>query len=151
MSGEYQPTPRGRILLVEDDPDTARFILHVLGDRAGFDIEHAPTPVAALRRIGSGRWDLVITDVEMPDMTGIELLAELRREGITVPFGFVTSESAGEIRRRALEVGADFVVTKPFTGDDLSRQLDLALGGGGQGSTVGTGITGEEQTVADGT
>jgi two-component system chemotaxis response regulator CheY len=108
--------------------------------KAGYDSNEmieADNGVAALDRIKESQIDLVVSDWNMPDMTGIELLAELRREGIKVPFGFVTSESAGEIRRRALDAGADFIVTKPFTGDDLCRAVEEALGGSGNGTTAG--------------
>ncbi len=81
MGREHHPSPRGRILLVEDDPDTARFISRVLQKRGGFDVEHAPNPPAALPRLGAERWDLVITDIEMPDMTGIELLETAAPQG----------------------------------------------------------------------
>ncbi|HUZ25581.1 MAG TPA: PIG-L family deacetylase [Streptosporangiaceae bacterium] len=91
MGTEYEPTPRGRILLVEDDPDTARFIMHVLGDRAGFDIERVPDPAVALPRIGPEHWDLLIIDIEMPDMTGIELLETARRQAPALPVAVITA------------------------------------------------------------
>jgi two-component system, chemotaxis family, chemotaxis protein CheY len=139
-------------ILVVDDSKAMRMIVLRELRKAGYDTGQAveaDNGLTALDKIRAGGVELVLSDWNMPDMSGIELLAELRREGIAVPFGFVTSESAGEIRRRALEVGADFVVTKPFTGDDLSRQVDLALGGGGEGSGEGAGAAGKEQTVAD--
>lgn len=139
-------------ILVVDDSKAMRMI--VLRDlrNAGFDTGHAveaDNGLTALDKIRAGGVELVLSDWNMPDMTGIELLAELRREGITVPFGFVTSESAGEIRRRALEGGADFVVTKPFKADDLSREVDRALRGGGQGCTGCTVVPGQDMTTAD--
>lgn len=107
--------------------------------KAGYDSDsmiEADNGLAALERIKEDNIELVVSDWNMPDMSGIDLLLALRREGIKVPFGFVTSESAGEIRRKALDAGADFIVTKPFTGDDLSSAVDQAMGGsaGGGGS-----------------
>src|SRR2546430_16267895 len=69
----------GRILLVEDDPITARFTSHVLSNRGGFEVSHAAEPAQALTMVKDEAWDLVLTDVEMPGMTGIEVLEQLRR------------------------------------------------------------------------
>jgi two-component system response regulator HydG len=129
MSAEYQPTPRGRILLVEDDPDTARFIMHVLG-RAGFEIEHAPSPVVALPRIGPERWDLVITDIEMPDMTGIELLEALRQQAPALPVAVITAHVSVDNNLGALRGRADDFLRKPLRPDELIASVTALLARG---------------------
>src|SRR5205814_7444557 len=68
----------GRIMVVDDDVVTARFMTHVLGKRGGFEVCHAPDPRSALAMARTQPWDLVITDVEMPGMSGLELLRALR-------------------------------------------------------------------------
>ena len=78
MPREHHPSPRGRILLVEDDPDTARFISSVLEKRGGYQVEHAPSPPAALPRLDAERWDLIITDIEMPQIDGFAFAAAAR-------------------------------------------------------------------------
>jgi LmbE family N-acetylglucosaminyl deacetylase len=141
MSSDYQPRPDGRILLVEDDPDSARFIQHVLGGRAGFEIEHAPDPASALPRIGPERWDLIITDIEMPDMTGIEMLETVRRQAPALPVVVITAHATlgntlGRLRGRA-----DDFLQKPLRPDSLitavsnliargrdAREVVLAIG-----------------------
>jgi len=129
MGTEYQPTPRGRILLVEDDPDTARFIMHVLG-RAGFDLEHAPDPTVALPRIGPERWDLVITDIEMPDMTGIELLETLRREAPALPVAVITAHVTVDNTLGALRARADEFLQKPLRPDALVATVTALISRG---------------------
>jgi LmbE family N-acetylglucosaminyl deacetylase/ActR/RegA family two-component response regulator len=119
MTREYQPTARGRILLVEDDPDTARFITRVLTARAGFEVEHASSPAAALPRIGPERWDLVITDIEMPDMTGIELLETLRQAAATLPVMVITAHATIDNTIGALRSRADEFLRKPLRPDAL--------------------------------
>jgi LmbE family N-acetylglucosaminyl deacetylase/ActR/RegA family two-component response regulator len=133
MNGPYQPSPRGRILLVEDDPDTARFILHVLGSRAGFDIEHAPSPAAALPRIGPERWDLVITDIEMPDMTGIELLETLRRQAPALPVAVITAHVTVDNTLGALRGRADDFLEKPLKPDALISSVTTLISRGRAG------------------
>jgi two-component system, chemotaxis family, chemotaxis protein CheY len=93
-----------------------------------YDIVEAHCGTAALAAIRAGGVDLVLSDWNMPEMSGIELLESLRRERWTGPLGFITSESGRATRIRAYQAGASFVVTKPFTGDSLSRQVTHALG-----------------------
>jgi two-component system response regulator HydG len=152
--GEFQPGPRGRILLVEDDPDTARFILHVLGSRAGFDIEHAPSPVHALPRVGPEHWDLVITDIEMPDMTGLELLETLGRQAPGLPVVVITAHASVDNAVGALRSRADEFLTKPLRPDSLTaavaglverrrsgREVVLAVGAHPDDVEIGAGGT----------
>ena len=56
----------GRILVVEDDLVTGKFLTHLLGERGGFDVTHTPDPALALARASSESWDLVLTDVRCP-------------------------------------------------------------------------------------
>jgi two-component system chemotaxis response regulator CheY len=118
-----------RVLVVDDSRAMRMIIRREL--RTGidlYDIVEADCGTAALAAIRAGGVDLVLSDWNMPEMTGIELLESLRRERWTGPLGFITSESGRATRIRAYQAGASFVVTKPFTGDSLSRQVTHALG-----------------------
>src|SRR6266536_1661476 len=70
---------RARILVVEDDPEAALFLVHVLANRCRFEVIHTADPVTALRLAAGEHWDLVVTDLDMPGMTGLELLGALRQ------------------------------------------------------------------------
>src|SRR3712207_4627202 len=59
--------------------------------------------------------DLVLSDWNMPEMSGFELLTDIRRNSVNVKFGFVTTEGTAEMRAAATEAGALFMITKPFT------------------------------------
>lgn len=138
-------------ILVVDDSRAMRMIVLRELRKAGLDrvgTVEADNGRSALEVVRSEPVDLVLSDWNMPDMTGIEFLCELRREGFKVPFGFVTSESSGEVRRRAIDSGADFVVVKPFQGDDLCREVTVALGGSESGGGTGA-VPGAPETVAD--
>lgn len=119
MASDYQPSSRGRVLVVEDDPDSARFITHVLRAKGGFDVEHEPVPAAALPRIGPEHWDLIITDIEMPDMTGIELLETLRRRAPALPVVVITAHATVDNTVGALRARADEFLEKPLRPDTL--------------------------------
>jgi LmbE family N-acetylglucosaminyl deacetylase/ActR/RegA family two-component response regulator len=141
MSREHHPSPRGRILLVEDDPDTARFITHVLSSRAGFHVEHAPSPRAALPRLAAERWDLVITDIEMPDMTGIELLESLRRAAPALPVAVITAHVTVDNALGALRARADDFMQKPLRPDSLVSSVSALIerGRGGRETVLAIG------------
>jgi two-component system response regulator HydG len=79
MSTKSPASSRGRILVVEDDPEAALFAVHVLANRGQFDVTHTADPAVALRLAAEQDWDLVLTDMEMPGMTGLELLEALRQ------------------------------------------------------------------------
>lgn len=118
-------------MLVVDDSKAMRMIVVRELKRGGFDgdeIVQADSGMAALDLLGAGDFDFVVSDWNMPGMTGMELLSKLRANGSSVHFGFVTSESATSTQEDALKAGADFFVTKPFTGADLAQRIGNALG-----------------------
>ncbi|MCU4185659.1 response regulator [Acidiferrimicrobium sp. IK] len=135
-------------ILVVDDSKAMRMIVRRELRKAGYDnVVEAENGAAALQTITGGGVELVLSDWNMPEMNGIELLNSVRDAGNRVAFGFVTSEAAVEIRLQAFEAGASFVIIKPFTSDDLAHQITLALGTGGQDDAKVAG--GSEQTVAE--
>jgi LmbE family N-acetylglucosaminyl deacetylase len=106
--------PRGRVLLVEDDFEAASFAIQVLAVRNGFEVVHTADPAVALRLAGSESWDLVLTDVEMPGMTGIELLEALRRTDPFLPVAVVTAHATVDVAVGALRNRADDFQEKPL-------------------------------------
>jgi CheY-like chemotaxis protein len=82
---------RGRILVVEDDPEAAEFFRHVLVTRGRFEVTHTSDPVTALALAAAQCWDLLLTDLDLPGMTGLELLAALRPMTPRLPAMVVTA------------------------------------------------------------
>ncbi|MDY7101968.1 MAG: response regulator [Actinomycetota bacterium] len=114
-----------RILIV-DDSRAMRMIVTRTLRQSGYksaEFSEAEDGAKALAAIQDDCPDLVLSDWNMPEMSGIELLRALREEGINVPFGFVTSEGTPEMRAQAMEAGAKFLIAKPFTADDFDRAL----------------------------
>ncbi|HEY4853322.1 MAG TPA: response regulator [Streptosporangiaceae bacterium] len=109
----------GRVLVVEDDLVTARFLTHVLGDRGGFDVTHTADPAIALKRASSETWDLVLTDVEMPGMTGLQLLEALRRLAPDLPVAVMTANASLDYAVGALRSRADEFLQKPVKPEQL--------------------------------
>jgi LmbE family N-acetylglucosaminyl deacetylase/CheY-like chemotaxis protein len=104
----------GRILVVEDDGVSALFVTHVLTKRANFEVVHAADPVEALDWARSQPWDLVLTDVEMPGMTGLELLEALRRASPDLPVVVMTAHVSVDFAVRALRGHANEFLQKPI-------------------------------------
>ncbi len=118
-----------RILIVDDSKAMRTIVIRTLR-QAGFGthtLEEAPNGVEALKAIKASPPDLVLSDWNMPDMSGIELLLALRAQGVRVKFGFVTSEGSLEMHKKAMEAGALFLVTKPFTAESLQQALKPVL------------------------
>ena len=118
-----------RILIVDDSKAMRMMVTRALRQAAGRNhtFEEASDGAAALEAIRASAPDLVLSDWNMPKMSGIELLETLRASGPDVKFGFVTSEGSGEMRERALKAGALFVMTKPFTPEAFQRALEGVL------------------------
>jgi two-component system chemotaxis response regulator CheY len=113
-------------ILIVDDSRAMRTIVKRHVAQAGFDaaeIVEAENGRDALDAIRASAPDVVLSDWNMPEMTGIELLEALRAEGVTVPLGFVTSESSPDFKERAFDAGAAFMITKPFGAEDFTRCL----------------------------
>jgi two-component system chemotaxis response regulator CheY len=114
-------------ILVADDSRVMRQIVIRTLRQAGYDdhdIVEAEDGRDALDKVTSEKPDLVLSDWNMPNMTGIECLQALRSAGSTVPFGFVTSEGSAEMRERAANAGALFLIAKPFNEDTFKDVLD---------------------------
>ena len=86
--------PPGRILVVEDDAEAAFYAVYVLTTMGHFEVAHTPDPAVALRRASSEPWDLVLTDLDMPGMSGLELLGALRQAVPALPVAVITAHVA---------------------------------------------------------
>src|SRR5882724_12795963 len=109
-----------RILIVDDDDLALEMLRHTLV-RAGYDVETAPNGRAALEILRQGRTRLVISDWEMPEMTGIELCEEIRRGELDgyVYVILLTSHTESDSIVAGMSAGADDFVAKPFNSAEL--------------------------------
>ena len=112
-----------RILVVEDDPKTARFL------KQGLEEEGHAVDVAADGDEGAylghlNPYDLIILDIHLPKRNGLQLSAELRREGVGVPILMLTGRDSTPDVIRGLNAGADDYLTKPFDFDELVARVN---------------------------
>jgi two-component system alkaline phosphatase synthesis response regulator PhoP len=115
-----------RILVVDDEAHLADGIRENLAAE-GYDTAVAYDGEAGFSAASGDRFDLVIVDVMMPKMDGLEVCASLRREGIQTPVLFLTVKDAPEDRVRGFEVGGDDYLTKPFHLKELLLRVAAIL------------------------
>jgi two-component system chemotaxis response regulator CheY len=114
-------------ILVVDDSMAMRLIVMKTLREAGFeghDIEQAADGEIALEKIKEDMPDLILCDWNMPNMTGPELLQVLTDENMKPTFGFVTTEATSEMLTKANDLGADFLIAKPFTPETFEAKLN---------------------------
>ena len=125
-------SPRGSMkILIVDDSKAMRMIVRRTLRQAGFGdhaVSEANNGKEALDAVRQSVPDLILSDWNMPEMSGIELLDSLRAQGVSVKFGFVTTERTPEMRARAAESGAAFLIVKPFTPEDFKEALTPLVG-----------------------
>ncbi len=118
--GASQPDcPQGQILLIDDDPALGGFLSRVLRSRGGYEVTHELDPAAALRRVDEQDWDLLITDIEMPGMTGLELLERVRQRRPSLPVAVLTGHATVDYAVSALRSAAAEFLEKPITAEHL--------------------------------
>jgi two-component system chemotaxis response regulator CheY len=118
-------------ILIADDSRVMRQIVTRTLRQAGFggyDLVEAADGQEAFDATIAQKPDLILSDWNMPRLTGYDVLRQLRANGVTVPFGFITSEGTPEMRQAAEDAGALFLITKPFTADTFRDALDSILG-----------------------
>jgi two-component system chemotaxis response regulator CheY len=117
-------------ILVADDSRAMRMIVIRTLRQAGFaghEIIEAENGKEALEKAAAKRVDLILSDWNMPEMTGIEFLRALRSNGVGTPFCFVTSEGSEEMREQAAVAGAVGLIAKPFTAEAFADALSAVV------------------------
>jgi two-component system chemotaxis response regulator CheY len=117
-------------ILVVDDFATMRKVIRNLLKQAGYEnVSEAEDGVAALKILKSAKIDFVISDWNMPNMTGIELLRAVRSDSelSTLPFLMVTAESLKENVVEAVKSGVSNYIVKPFTAEVLGEKIDKIM------------------------
>ncbi|MBK6779597.1 MAG: response regulator transcription factor [Gemmatimonadetes bacterium] len=115
-----------KILLVEDDRTVGQYVHRGLTEQ-GFQVELVADGAEALESATHGSFDLLVLDLRLPGMTGLEVLRTLRDRGNTMPILVLTAQDALDFKVQALRSGADDYVTKPFAFEELLARVE-ALG-----------------------
>ncbi len=114
-----------RVLVVEDSPTMRQLIVFALKRIRNLHIEEAGDGVGGLKKLSAQKFDLVVTDINMPIMDGLKLVSLIRNDPQykDIPVVVITTEGATEDRDRALALGANEYITKPI---QTARILEVA-------------------------
>jgi two-component system chemotaxis response regulator CheY len=117
-------------LVVEDSPTMRQLIVFALSRVKGLTCVEADDGVDALKKLGAQRFDIIITDINMPVMDGLKLVKRIRTDEThrNVPIMIITTEGAEEDRQRALALGANCYVAKPIQAPQVINKVKELLG-----------------------
>ncbi len=117
-------------ILTVDDSTSVRMTTRLALTGAGYKVTEAVDGLDGLTKAKGARFDMVVTDLNMPNMDGLKMIEEMRRlpNQVGVPILFLTTESNPEIKNRAKAAGATGWLTKPFEPDQLVRLVKKVLG-----------------------
>ncbi|RQO80482.1 chemotaxis response regulator CheY [Acidovorax sp. FJL06] len=118
-----------RFLIVDDFSTMRRIVRNLLKESGFSDADEAEDGVAALNKLRNGKFDFVVTDINMPNMNGFQLLAEIKKDDKLkhLPVLMVTAEARKEDIVMAAQNGAAGYIVKPFTKATLEEKVTLIL------------------------
>jgi len=114
------------ILIVDDDP-SLRDMLNIILKKEGYRVQCADAARAALDILKADKADLVISDIKMPDLSGIELLKKIKGIDPTIPVIMITAYASTADAVEAMKLGAENYITKPFNIEELKVVVNRAL------------------------
>lgn len=122
--------PELNALVVEDSPMMRQLLVFALSRVKQLRITEADDGVDGLRKLAGGKFDIILTDINMPIMDGLKLVKRVRTDPIhkDVPIVIITTESAEEDRQRALSLGANAYITKPIQAPQVIAKVKELLG-----------------------
>jgi two-component system OmpR family response regulator len=115
-----------KVLVVEDEVKVANFIMRGL-EEEGYTVEVAEDGKKGLDLIRSKAYDIVLLDLMIPEIDGLEVLKEMRRDEIETPVLIITAKSTKEDVIKGLDTGSDDYLTKPFSFDELLARIRALL------------------------
>ena len=113
------------ILIVEDSSSVRNFIAAILENDLGADIVQAANGMEAMKVLPQHRFDVILTDINMPEINGLELISFLKRHPAyqAIPVVIISTEASRQDRERGLELGATAYITKPFNEQLLADEV----------------------------
>jgi len=123
--------PEYNFLVVEDSPTMRQLITFALKRITGSKIVEANDGIDALKKLSSQKFDIILTDINMPIMDGLKLVSMVRNDPVhkAIPIIIITTEGADEDRKRGLALGANAYIAKPIQTTDLLNVVNQIISG----------------------
>lgn len=128
-------------VLVVDDEESLRDLVASALRFAGYEVSSVPNGFDALRALKAGAVDLVVLDVNLPDIDGFEVCRRMRRDGDLTPVVFLTARGEADDLRAGFGHGGDDYLTKPFSLEELGLRIEAVLRRSRRGDTPGSRLT----------
>lgn len=116
-----------RILVVDDEPNMLRLLKTILMDKTGYEVTTTNNPLEVSKMLQEDHYDLVITDLKMPLVDGIDLIGIVKGIDATMPIIVITAYGTIETAEEAIQKGAYDFITKPFRKETILITIKRAL------------------------
>lgn len=116
-----------KILIVDDEPDMLKLLSMIIREKTQYEVTTTNNPIEALELAKKGGFDLVIADLKMPGLDGIELLDAIKKVDEDIPVIIITAYGTVESAEEAMEKGGFDFITKPFRKEHILFTIDKAL------------------------
>jgi DNA-binding NtrC family response regulator len=126
LSDSPRETPRGRVLVVDDEADIRESLEYLLA-REGYSVDTAPNAAEGLRLAGSGDYDVILLDLMMPDRSGMDVLRDIRQRDRETPVFVITAYGSVPVAVEALKAGANDFFEKPWKNEKLLIEIDRMI------------------------
>jgi DNA-binding NtrC family response regulator len=124
---EQEDTMPDRILVVDDEPNMLRLLKTILMDKTGYEVTTTNNPLEVSKLLQEGHYDLVVTDLKMPLVDGIDLIGIVRNIEAGMPIIVITAYGTIETAEEAIQKGAYDFITKPFRKETILITIKRAL------------------------
>lgn len=115
-----------RILVIEDEPGIALALYTSLRE-AGNEVHTAKSGASGMRKLANRKFDIILLDLGLPDMSGLTICRQLREDGLKAPIIILTAESSVRTKVSLFDAGANDYITKPFSLDELQARIRACL------------------------
>jgi DNA-binding NtrC family response regulator len=116
-----------KILIVDDEPDMLKLLSMIIREKTSYEVTTTNNPMEALDLAKKSPFDLVITDLKMPGLDGIELLDAVKQVDEDIPIIIITAYSSVEAAAEAIQKGGFDFITKPFRKEQILFTIDKAM------------------------